>query len=144
MKTKHFYVRLKIYFSDNYKFNKRTERERVTEIESDLLFQKFYQEVIKNFNSIDHKILMDSQRQQRDYMNLKAEMDDLRRLVKNQNTQNNSLLEKGELEKHIEKNNTSLTMKILELETKTQRNLTGVNEDFNFKLNTIQDQIGKI
>jgi len=35
-------------------------------------------------------------------------------------------------------------MKILELETKTQRNLTGVNEDFNFKLNTIQDQIGKI
>ena len=47
---------------NNFKFSRRTQREKVSEIEQDILFQRFYQEVIKNFNTIDQKVFLDSQR----------------------------------------------------------------------------------
>ena len=74
-------------------------------------------------------------------MTLSAEMEEMRRYVKNVNTVNDTLLEKGEIEKHLEQNKTSLTMKILEAETKQQKSLTETNEYFNMKLNSLQDQI---
>ena len=52
-------------------YGKKTERDRVTEIEQDLIFQRFHQEVIKNFNNVDHRIFLDSQRCQRDILHVR-------------------------------------------------------------------------
>lgn len=62
----------------NFKFSRRTQREKVSEIEQDILFQRFYQEVIKNFNTIDQKVFLDSQRCQRDVLNIRNELEELK------------------------------------------------------------------
>ena len=62
----------------NFKFSRRTQREKVSEIEQDILFQRFYQEVIKNFNTIDQKVFLDSQRSQRDILNIRNELEELK------------------------------------------------------------------
>ena len=62
----------------NFKFSRRTQREKVSEIEQDILFQRFYQEVIKNFNTIDQKVFLDSQRSQRDVLNIRNELEELK------------------------------------------------------------------
>lgn len=128
-------------FLENFKFHRRTERDKVHEIEHDLLFQKFHQETIKNFNTIDQKLLLDSQRQQRDVMVLKSEVDDLRRLVKDQRSVNDGVLERGQIEKEIESLKNHTNRKILETETKNMKNITDLNEDMNSKLHSLQDQI---
>ena len=87
---------------ENFKFSRRSERDKVNEIEQDLLFQKFHQEIIKNFNSIDKKILLDSQRNQRDIINLRGDLEDLRRNTKELKAVNNNFLDRGELERDIE------------------------------------------
>ena len=63
---------------NNFKFSRRTQREKVSEIEQDILFQRFYQEVIKNFNTIDQKVFLDSQRSQRDILNIRNELEELK------------------------------------------------------------------
>jgi hypothetical protein len=112
----------------------------VHEIEHDLLFQKFHQEVIKNFNVIDQKFMIESQRQQRDNMALRAQVDDLRRQVKDQkNYSEPHGVDKLEIEKLENKTN----RKLLEGETRTMRSVTDLHEDFNNKINSLQDQISK-
>ena len=116
----------------------------MNEIEHDLLFQKFYQEVIKNFNTIDQKLLADSQKHQRDVLNLKAGLDELRRYTKDHHSMNNNLLEKGDIETSIEKVKNRMEVKLLENETKQMRNLTDLNEDINAKIHALQDQISNL
>lgn len=126
---------------ENFKFSRRTERDKVNEIEQDLLFQKFHQEIIKNFNAIDKKLLLDSQKNQRDILNLRADLEDLRRTAKDLKTVNNNYLDRGELERDIENIKTQTDCKILEQETKQMRDITDLNEDLSKKINLLQDQI---
>lgn len=74
-------------------------------------------------------------------MNLKAELDELRRYTKDKCSNNNSLLEKGEIEGKIEKVKNEQSIKVLELETKSMKKITQVNEDLNNKMHALQDQM---
>ena len=74
--------------------------------------------MIKNFNTIDQKLMMESQRQQRDNMNLKAQVDDLRRQLKDQKLINEpNAIDKIEIENLI----------------------TELHKDMNSKINSLQD-----
>jgi hypothetical protein len=112
----------------------------VYEIEHDMLFQKFHQEVIKNFNIIDQKFMNESQRQQRDNMALKTQVDDLRRQLKDQKNYSNP---RGADMLEIEKLENKTNRKLMEGQTRTMRSVTDLHEDLNNKINSLQDQISK-
>ena len=133
-----------VYHIENFKFSRRSERDKVTEIEQDLLFQKFHQEIIKNFNAVDKKILLDSQRNQRDMMNIRGDLEDLRRATKELKVVNNNFLDRGELESDIENLRSQTDVKLLEQDTKQMRALTDLNEDLSKKLNMVQDQYSNL
>lgn len=93
----------------------------MSEIEQDILFQRFYQEVIKNFNAIDQKLLLDQQRCHRDILTLRNEVEELRRQLRDSQGLNVGMLERGEIEREIETTKTTTNKKLLELETKQMK-----------------------
>lgn len=85
--------------------------------------------------------MTESQRQQRDNMALKSQVDDLRRQLKDQKMINeHSGIDKIEIENLENKT----TRKLLETETRIMKSITELHEDINAKTNSLEDQISKL